>query len=483
MAKYQYRVAGTYDWMSNSGNALISIYNPPGSGKKITVRSLEFTNITTTDTGTAGTASAGLARSLSIARATVAGGDVVVPVPMDSSAGAWPSSVRLATNSTVASAGAPLSTLPLLKQMNQNSLSWMAMPQNIGTRWTGLRRGPRRGTTSPVTSIVIKAGEAAALYTRTGVQGVPLRVSATLVRTGTPNRTYTLTFFTTAGPNDTALFSIDNTAGSGETVTLTEVSVEEVGTYDSPYMQVVPMGPVDVTAYEDASKRVSPMPMDTSYPDPASWVRVMTDVPFLPLGLPENALSDGGAGSPKGFNYLKSKDFLGPVYRTYFPEFVGPDLRAVLPDSLGHMTSHRGVDLLMRNAGVVLREGEGIAVVSGAETAVVAFAVGMSGWSSWHFGAQIDVEPSFSPTLSLTGLRTGSEVAIYEAGTTTLLASAENVVSGSFSWVFDPTEVPEVDISVLSLGYQNIRLLGQTLTLSDITIPIQQAVDRQYGNP
>jgi hypothetical protein len=39
-----------------------------------------------------------------------------------------------------------------------------------------------------------------------------------------------------------------------------------------------------------------------------------------------------------------------------------------------------------------------------------------------------------------------------------------------------------VDISIISLNYQNIRLLNQTLSLADLTIPVQQQIDRQYGN-
>jgi hypothetical protein len=33
------------------------------------------------------------------------------------------------------------------------------------------------------------------------------------------------------------------------------------------------------------------------------------------------------------------------------------------------------------------------------------------------------------------------------------------------------------------LGYQNLRLLNVALSLADISIPVQQQVDRQYLNP
>lgn len=483
MAKYQYRISGIFDWMANSGNAIISIYNPPGSGKKLTIRSLEATNLTSSDTVTAGTVSAGLPRYLTVARATVSGGTVRTPLAMDSDASAWPSTVPVTDDASVTSPGVAVKRIMLLKQMNQNSLSWLGMADNKTPMWAGIARAPRRGSTSPVEGTVVRAGESLAVFPASGYQAVPVVVTATLVRSGTPNRTYTVTYFTHTQTANQSIFTVENQAGSGETVTLVELSVAEVGTYDSPYFQVVPMGPIDVTAYDDPQKAVSPLAMDSTYPSPSSWMKVLQNVPFLPLDMPENALSDGGSGSPKGFNYLKSKDFLGPVWRAYFPEHLGANQRAALPDALGFQNSHRQVDMLFRRAGVTLREGEGLALVSGAETAVVAFAVGMSGWSSWHFAAQVDVEPSFAPTLTLTGLKVGTEIRIYEAGTTTLITGEESIVSGTFSWVFDPAEHPSVDISILALGYQNTRLLAQALTLADTTIPIQQQIDRQYENP
>ena len=480
MAKYQYRLSGELEWMSNSGNAIAAVFNPPGSGKKLTIRSFEATNLTSTNTGTAGTVSAGTVRSLALVRATVGGGDPVTPVPLDSD-GSWPATVTVTVGATVASPSAALSRHPLLKQMNQASLSWLAMPQNAAPRWTALKRGPKRGGTSPVEQVVIRAGESVALYPDNGVNSVPLRVTATLTRQGTPNRAFAVTTFAHVRQIGQAILAVSNTAGSGEIVTISEIQVEEVGTYDSPYFQLVPMGPMDVTAYTDPGKAVPLLKMDTAYPSPTSWVKALKDVPFLPLGLPENALSDGGSGSPKGFNYLKSKDFLGPVYRAYFPEHVGHDLRALLPDALGIHTTHKYTDLFFRRAGITLREGEGLALVSGAETAVSASAVGVSGWSIWHVAANIDVEPSFAPTLTLTGLKTGTEVRIFPTGSTTELAGAENITSGSFSWVFDASEVSGVDITIMALGYQYMRL-PLTLANADTTVPIQQVIDRQYAN-
>src|SRR5690606_17006757 len=133
--------------------------------------------------------------------------------------------------------------------------------------------------------------------------------------------------------------------------------------------------------------------------------KVYKDIPFLPLGVPEKYLSDASTGSPKGFNYLKTKDFLGPVYRTLFPENEGTTLHAApsatrIIDNFGIYTSQRMNDIFVRGAGITINEGEGVALVSGAETAVTSKPVGMSGWSAWNIGATITVESKYSPTVT-----------------------------------------------------------------------------------
>lgn len=87
-----------------------------------------------------------------------------------------------------------------------------------------------------------------------------------------------------------------------------------------------------------------------------------------------------------------------------------------------------------------------------------------------------------STTLTLTGLKNPTEVRVFDAGTTTAIAGTENVTTGTFSTGIDAALYPDVDIAIISLGYQNIRLLGVDVT-SDVSIPIQQTIDRQYLNP
>lgn len=84
-------------------------------------------------------------------------------------------------------------------------------------------------------------------------------------------------------------------------------------------------------------------------------------------------------------------------------------------------------------------------------------------------------------TITLTGLKNPTEVRVFDAGTTTEISSTgnESVTTGSHS--FQVTAGTPVDISILSLGYQNLRLLNYSTTES-ASIPISQVIDRQYAN-
>lgn len=138
-------------------------------------------------------------------------------------------------------------------------------------------------------------------------------------------------------------------------------------------------------------------------------------------------------------------------------------------------------------ARVVVKRGDSLLLNctrTDAETAAGAtVAVGLSGWAPIELAVQISVEPASTPTLSLTGLKNPTEIRVFDAGTTTEIAGQEDVTTGTFEWVYDPDEYSSVDIAVLSLGYQNLRLTSVALGTSDVTIPVQQQLDRQYQNP
>jgi len=481
----QYRLSGEFAWMANSGNALIAIANPVGSNKKLVVKSFEIACLASLSTASV---AAAVAKLLTLSRATVAGGETKSTVSMDSAADPLPSTIRVATGSTVESP-TNIGQVGVLKQANVVSLAWGLARQRLPGRLGGIARR-RRGGYAESEGLILRAGESLALYDPTFAHSTPLRVHVRLALAGTPDRTYESTYYTNLLASGAAALSITNEAGSGEVVTILSISLEEVGSFETPYFQLVPAGAINPDSAVNELDVVTALKLDTASPDHTAAMKIYTDVQILPYGLPENALSDASTGSPRGFSYLKTKDFLGPVYRVLFPEYVGikPGLA---PDGLGHaLCGHMSTDMGIRGrrgrqgADITVREGEIIALVSAAETAAgAASAVGSAGWASYHFAVTLSVEPKAAPTLSLTGLKNPTEIRIFDAGTTTQITGQEDVTSGTFSWVYDPELYPLVDISILALGYQNTRLTNIALGFTDVTIPVQQQLDRQYRNP
>lgn len=87
---------------------------------------------------------------------------------------------------------------------------------------------------------------------------------------------------------------------------------------------------------------------------------------------------------------------------------------------------------------------------------------------------------SVSNTLTFTGLKPNTEVRIYQSGTDTELAGVENSTT-TFSWAF--STVQNIDIAIHNVQYEYIRYENFALVNSDITIPIQQRLDRNFLNP
>ena len=391
-------------------------------------------------------------------------------VSCDTNASAWPSTVSVVKQASVTSPS-PLLRVTALKQLTATSLSWFA--RNAAQKFGGYYAMPRKD--SVVERVVVRAGEGVALYASTLSNSVPLRVTATLLRTGTPNRRWTTSFFTSVRASDVAVFAINNEAGSGETIHLLDIAVEEVGTYDSPYLQLVPSGGL---IEAEAAASLTAVRLDTAYPDPATFVDLKADCPLFPYGQPENAFADSSSGSPKGFNYLKTKDFLGPVFRTFFPEAVA-HRPTFMPDILG--VGHRDADLLVRKSGIVLREGEGIALVSAAETAAgLATAVGCSGWSCFDFAMTFDLEPIQVPTISLSGMVVGSRWRIERVSDSSLVAM-DVTADGTGSFLYTTEDLP-VNLrlkvrNASSAPYYKPYSVDFTLTTAGVSIPVSQIAD------
>ena len=93
-------------------------------------------------------------------------------------------------------------------------------------------------------------------------------------------------------------------------------------------------------------------------------------------------------------------------------------------------------------------------------------------------GARTDANGTVTvTTLNLTGLKLNTEVRIFEAGTTTELGGVEN--SGT-SFTINISE-SSVDLVLMSLGYIYQRIESVD-TSANLTLPIQQIVDRNYSN-
>ena len=286
-----------------------------------------------------------------------------------------------------------------------------------------------------------------------------------------------------------SLITITNPSGSGVTVQIRNVSFTEIGSFDTPYFQLVPIQSVDAGTYTDTDKHISVIKYDTNSPDLTSSIAsVFSNAYLLPYGVPASYLSEGSAGSPKGFNYLNTKDFIGPVFGTVFPENVAAKLCGVAGDNgsstFGTHLSQK-MSVMRGRSPLTFMEGEGFAIVAGAETAAgtTNISVSNSAWAMYEFGITFTVDNATIPYLTLTGLPVNTEVRILESGTQNEYAGSENVVSGTFSWAYEYTPGMAVDIAILNMDYQFQRLNNISLTSTGISIPIQLIPDRNYINP
>ena len=84
-------------------------------------------------------------------------------------------------------------------------------------------------------------------------------------------------------------------------------------------------------------------------------------------------------------------------------------------------------------------------------------------------------------TLTLTGLQTGSDIVILEAGTSTEKVNI-NENSGS-TYAYSYTSNDTIDICVYKIGYEPFAIRSYVLSGTDGSIPIAQRADRAYNNP
>lgn len=507
MPSQQYRIYGQTQWQAASGNALLALVNTPGSGKKISVHSLELYNNSLFGSAVAQDTQAAFVAHSYLSRVTaLKGGGTLTPIPLDGT-NTCPASVVVRTEAgyaygTVSVGHGTLADTFMLCGIAKN----LVAANNVLSAWRnfgGVSRGsgPRgasgcawhSSSGSVVQDIQVKAGEAVALVCDSGTAAnLPLYVDAmiSVAGSGTSAGThcYQYSAFTNVIPQAGCILGIQVLNGATETVSIKSLRVSEVGTYDTPYFQVVPVGAVEASAYTDATKAVTPVMTDTSHGTLAGTIaRVFTNVPFVPFAVPAAYIAEGSGGSPKGFSYIATKDFLGPQYAVYFGEQVAARRGNATgsPSTLGFQNSSKLSRFKGPKAPIVVREGEGIAITSGAETAVVTVPVGVAGWNSYDFGMTLVVENATTPALTLTDVRYGSEIRVYNGfGTSAVeVAGTEALGGNTFTYLYEYTPGQEVDIVVYDVNYQYLHLAEVPLTAAGVSIPIQQLFDRVYLNP
>lgn len=84
-------------------------------------------------------------------------------------------------------------------------------------------------------------------------------------------------------------------------------------------------------------------------------------------------------------------------------------------------------------------------------------------------------------TLTLTGLKAGSDVVVLDAGTTTERVNVDANAGTTYAYAY--TASGDVDIGVFKVGYKPFYIRGYTLSGADASLPIQQVADPAYSNP
>tara|TARA_R110000772_G_scaffold5691_2_gene20360 strand:+ start:13098 stop:14684 length:1587 start_codon:yes stop_codon:yes gene_type:complete len=90
-------------------------------------------------------------------------------------------------------------------------------------------------------------------------------------------------------------------------------------------------------------------------------------------------------------------------------------------------------------------------------------------------------------TVTLTGIKDGTEVRVYDTGTQSELAGIESATGGGGiddrEFAFSLGAALVVDIVVHNIDYEYLRLDAFTIPGSNSSVPIQQRFDRNYSNP
>lgn len=439
--------------MSGSGNALVALVNNTGSGKNITVHSIEIYNNTRIgQINGANNTNTPACNRVRVDRVSTLGvGTELTPVKADNNANSWPTSVKLYTdcsyapnwiqiggaytNTTIAAGG-----LTYTPSATPTGPVWGSNEHAYAGRWFYCSSGTNQGyykifsntptaltfenpfpftastpgyvveprsiaqdsfikflrtdatnsvpvigfgnlngkkqatggmgltsENSAVQNITIRDGEKLAVFCDIINANFPMSVS---IQLEVDNDTFVVDFYTLLECENSAIFGIDNQSGSGKTITVSKIQITELGTQDTPYIQVVPIGSIDPGTLADPARKITSQIIkhDNAFTTPNSSIMdVYLDSPILPFGVPPAYISEGSAlATPKGFSYINTKDFIGPVYATFFPEAMGHKTNlltsvsmhnTLTPGTLGTQISQKYSCVKGQNAPITIREG------------------------------------------------------------------------------------------------------------------------------
>lgn len=487
MARYTYRVFGETDWLSSSGSGLVAITNALGSGKRLTVTQFEIYNETRLSRMQTLETQVSLPTTIGVWFCSSLGsGDTLTPAALDPQA-SWGSTLQCSKGAAYVvdtsrnAIASPARRVGVVKNMNLTTI--LAYRKNSGSKEFNFGNICNRQINTDLQAITVAAGEKVVLAADGISANIPLLVELQLRVTGSPNRTYQVSYFTNLATEGNSLFALDNPVGSGVSVYVDDIRISEAGTYDTPYFQFVPISIVDGASYSDTSRKIAVTKIDTDSPDLSSSTgQVFFNVPIYPAqGIPFEYIAPGSpAGAPKGFNYLHSKDFIGPVYGAYLLE-AAPIRESGATANVTSTTFGAHLSMKMSGLGkapITIREGEGVALTSGAERADTG--LGMSGWQNYKFGFTLTVENLYSPFLTVSGFQSGSDVTVLRSSNQTVVSEQFDIVGSSFSWGYDRDSIDTVDICVYREGYIPWTIRNVSLGAQGTSVPVQQVADRNY---
>jgi hypothetical protein len=467
MVKRQYRAAGIASWQAMAGNALLAVVNKSTSDRRLIINSLELYNVSIP-------IAAGLV-NIVIGRSTTGGGTAISLTKMDSNA-SLPSGIEVRVGSGSTISGIIKSTT-WYKNFSQGG---QPIPQRWGSGVAYTQYVDQSFKDTSVEAIVLRNGESMAVTVGAGTTSTNLfRVSGKLVVAGSPNRTYLFSQDIDSMGIGCDLISIVNGSVSS-VVHVKNLNIQEIGTFDTPYLQVVPIGAVSADDLADTTKYVNMMAMDSNYGAfDTTKCLILNNCSLSPYGVPFSYLSEASTLTPKGYNYLHTKDFIGPSFFTCFTEFSTYSSATAVDTRLSNTYNH-GMTIITPRDPIVVRPGEGIAVVSAAETAAVTTAIGTAAWMAIDFGITVSTKPLYDPVVAITGLLSGSDIVILTAGTTTELLNVDSHGSTSYSWSYDPDVIAAIDICIYKAGYIPYIIRNYSPGSSGGSVIVSQTADRAY---